>query len=208
MSLRIKNIYLIRHGETDWNRDQKFQGQTDIPLNQTGREQAEKLSSELVSLKIDSAFSSPLSRAYETAQIALASFQLNISKEARLKETNIGDAEGLAFSEIEEKYGTSIITRWRSYDERDLDFKYPNGESKRQLMFRVREAILEIAQTPGRNNIAVFAHGMVMRALTFAFKQGVPWDHHVFSNGSIHHFIWEESRPDYLKYQGRVNGRS
>jgi broad specificity phosphatase PhoE len=206
--LKIKNIYLIRHGETDWNRDQRFQGQTDIPLNQTGREQAEQLVTELQDLKIDCIYSSPLSRAYETAQIATSYLQIQILKESRLKETNIGGAEGLTFQEIEEKFGQHIISRWRSYEERDLDFKYPNGESKRQLMFRVREAILEIAQTPGKNNIAVFAHGMVMRALTFAFHQGVPWDHHVFSNGSIHHFLWDESRSEFLKYQGKINGRS
>ena len=89
---KLKNIYLIRHGETDWNRDKRFQGQTDIPLNQTGREQASSLVSLMNQLKIEAAFSSDLSRAYETAQIALSDSRLTIIKDYRLRETNIGCA--------------------------------------------------------------------------------------------------------------------
>lgn len=203
--MKVKNIYLIRHGETDWNRDKRFQGQTDVPLNQLGREQAAALVPFMQSLKIDCIFSSPLSRAYETAQIATEDLGIPIQKDSRLKETNIGEAEGLTFDAMEEKFGANGIQRWRSYEERDLDFKYPQGETKRQLMYRVREVVLEIAQTQGRQNVAIFAHGMVMRALTFAFKQGVPWDHQLFGNGSIHQFVWEESRSEYMKYLGRVN---
>jgi broad specificity phosphatase PhoE len=145
-------------------------------------------------------------RALETAELALGETRVPIFKDSRLRETSIGDAEGLTFEAIEQQFGQQHIVRWRSYDERDLDFRYPNGESKRQLMYRVREALLDISQTHGRGNIAVFAHGMVMRALTFAFKQGVPWDHHAFSNGSIHHFFWEEGKPEFLKYLGKING--
>ena len=72
------------------------------------------------------------------------------------------------------------------------------------MMFRVRSLLLEIAQTNQNSNIAVFAHGMVMRALTFALQQGIPWDINVFSNGSIHHFIWNEDRADYLLYKGKI----
>ncbi len=202
--MKNKNIYLIRHGETDWNREQRFQGQTDIPLNQTGKEQAQSIIPLMSRLKIEIVYSSNLSRAFETAQIATSDLNLKIQKDVRLRETNIGEAEGLTFDQLENKFGTDGISRWRSYEERDLDFKYPNGESKRQMMFRIREVILEIAQNSDQQNIAVFAHGMVMRALTFAFHQGVAWDHQVFSNGSIHHFNWDESRAEFLKYHGKI----
>lgn len=204
--MKTKNLYFIRHGETDWNREKRFQGQTDIPLNQLGREQALALVPYMSSLKIDAAYSSPLSRAYETAEIALSDLNLQIQKEVRLKETNVGEAEGLAIEALEEKFGHGGIQRWRSYDERDMDFKYPKGESKRQMMIRMRETILEIAQMSLKQNIAIFSHGMAMRSLTFAFGQGVEWDHNIFSNGSIHHFIWDDSRPEFLKYFGKVNG--
>lgn len=202
--MKIKNIYLIRHGETDWNRQHRFQGKTDIPLNQLGREQAEQLIPKMSLLSIDAVYASPLLRASETALIAVKDLKLTIQKDERLMETNVGDAEGLTFEEMQAKFGDNGIERWRSYEERDLDFSYPNGESKRQMMFRVRSAILEISQNTPGNNIAVFAHGMVMRSLTFAFQQGIPWDIQVFSNGSVHHFVWNEDRSDYLQYKGKI----
>lgn len=199
-----KNIYLIRHGETDWNRDKRFQGQTDVPLNTAGKAQATELAPLMAQLKIEAAFASDLSRAYETAQIALSDLRLTIQKDHRLRETNIGEAEGLTFDEIIAKFSEESLLRWRSYEEHNMDFKYLNGESKRQMMIRIRDAVLEISQNATQNNIAIFCHGMVMRAITFAFKQGVDWDHQIFSNGSVHHFVWDDSRPEHLKYNGKI----
>jgi len=203
--LKTKNIYLIRHGETDWNRDKRFQGQTDIALNDVGRAQAQGLINLMQELKIELAYSSNLSRAHETAVIAVQDLKIPIIKDERLRETNIGEAEGMTFDEINEKFGQNGIERWRSYEERDLDFKYPQGESKRQMMIRVRQAVLEIAQNNSQQNIAIFGHGMMMRALTFAFKQGVPWDLAIFSNGSVHQYSWEDKNPEFLKYFGKIN---
>jgi broad specificity phosphatase PhoE len=201
---KLKNIYLIRHGETEWNRDKRFQGQTDVPLNATGKAQAAELIPLMTQLKVEAAFSSDLCRAYETAQIALSDQRIAIQKDHRLRETNIGEAEGLTYDEIVAKFTEESIVKWRSYEEHNMDFKYQTGESKRQMMVRIRDAVLEITQNAGKNNIAIFCHGMVMRAITFAFNQGVDWDHQVFSNGSIHHFVWDDSRPEYLKYNGKI----
>lgn len=202
--MKTKNLFLIRHGETDWNRDKRFQGRTDIPLNETGRSQAEQLCSVMTSLKIEYVVSSSLIRAYETALIAIKDIKLPIQKDDRLQETHIGEAEGLTYEEIVQKFSSNHIERWRSYEERDLDFRYPQGESKRQLMIRIREAVLDIAQNSPYQNIAIFAHGMVMRALTFAFRQGVEWDLTLFHNGSVHHFVWDDKRPEHLKYIGKL----
>ncbi len=201
---KLKNIYLIRHGETDWNRDKRFQGQTDVALNSTGKAQAAELIALMTQLKIEAAFASDLSRAYETAQIALSEVRINIQKDPRLRETNIGEAEGLTYDEIVAKFTEESIVKWRSYEEHNMDFKYITGESKRQMMVRIRDVVLEISQNATKNNIAIFCHGMVMRAMTFAFGQGVDWDHQVFSNGSVHHFVWDDARPEYLKYNGKI----
>ncbi len=202
--LKSKNLYFIRHGETDWNREKRFQGKTDIALNQLGREQASTLSPRLALLNVGTVFSSPLSRAFETAQIATKDLGLPIVRDERLMETNVGEAEGLTFEELEKRFGENGIDRWRSYEERDLDFAYPNGESKRQMMYRAKSVALEIAQNSNTENTAIFSHGMFMRALTFCFQQGVPWDVGVFANGSIHHFLWTEDRTDFLLYKGRL----
>ncbi len=203
--MKVKNIYVIRHGETDWNRSQRFQGRTDIKLNDLGREQAVALRPVMQQLEIESVYSSSLSRAVETAEIATGDLRLTIQKEDRLRETNIGDAEGLTFDEISDKYGAEAILKWRSYEERLLDFHFPNGESKREMMFRIRQIFLEIAQNSNRSTIGVFAHGMVMRAMTYVFSTGIPWETHVFTNGSIHHYIWSDQHPERMIYKGKYS---
>jgi broad specificity phosphatase PhoE len=203
--LKVKNIYVIRHGETDWNKDNRFQGQSDIPLNAKGLEQAVALAPLMSQLQIDSVYSSSLSRAYKTAEIAVQDLKLSIQKDDRLKETQLGQVEGLTMDEIIALVGSDAIAKWRSYEERLLDFRFPEGESKRQMMYRCRAALLEIAQNSSRNNIAVFAHGMMMRALTYVFGSGIAWDHHAFSNGSVHHFLWSDEQSEFMIYKGKIN---
>lgn len=204
--MKLKNIYVVRHAETDWNKDLRFQGQTDVQLNDVGREQALKLRPIMQQLQIESVYSSSLSRAYETAEIATQELKVTIQKDDRLRETNIGDAEGLTHDEILAKFGEHSLTKWRSYEERLLDFHFVNGESKRQMMIRARQVFLDIAQNSNRNTIAIFSHGMIMRALTYVFGVGLPWDLQVFSNGSVHHYVWSDENPETLVYKNKIFG--
>ncbi|MBC7420111.1 MAG: histidine phosphatase family protein [Bdellovibrio sp.] len=203
--MKLKNIYVIRHGETDWNKNSRFQGRTDIKLNDQGREQAALLRPVMQQLQIESVYASSLARAYETAEIATGDLKLTIQKEDRLRETNIGEAEGMTIDEINEKYGEGNLQKWRSYEERLLDFRFPNGESKREVMFRLRQVFLDIAQNSNRSSIAVFSHGMIMRAMTFVFSTGIPWEQHVFHNGSVHHYLWSGEDTERLIYKGKLN---
>jgi len=97
-------IFLVRHGETNWNKARKFQGMTDIPLNELGRRQAMYAHEALKDIKIDVAFASPLSRAQETARIILEGHGIELITEDELHEQNAGDWEGLTAAEIEEKF--------------------------------------------------------------------------------------------------------
>lgn len=203
--MKVKNIYVIRHGETDWNKNHRFQGQTDIRLNETGREQAIKLRPIMQQLQIESVYSSSLTRAYETAELATQDLKLTIQKDDRLRETNVGEAEGKTHDEIVAAFGPESLVKWRSYEERLLDFHFPNGESKRQMMHRLRHVFLEIAQNSNRNTVAIFSHGMLMRAMTFVFGEGVPWDLNMFANGSVHHLVWNDQNPEILIYKSRVH---
>lgn len=94
----------MRHGETNWNKARKFQGMTDIPLNELGRRQAMYAHEALKDIKIDVAFASPLSRAQETAKIILEGHGIELTTEDELHEQNAGDWEGLTAAEIEEKF--------------------------------------------------------------------------------------------------------
>lgn len=202
--MKLKNIYVVRHAETDWNRELRFQGQTDVQLNDVGREQALKLRPVMQQLQIESVYSSSLSRAFDTAEIATQELKITIQKDDRLRETNIGDAEGLTHDEIVAKFGEHSLAKWRSYEERLLDYHFVNGESKRQMMIRARQVFLDIAQNSNRSTIAIFSHGMVMRALTYVFGVGLPWDLQNFSNGSVHHYIWSDENPETLTYKSKV----
>ena len=93
-------IYLVRHGETDWNRAGRLQGQTDIELNERGREQAGKLREKLAGIELDAAFSSSLKRAKETRQIILEGRDIPAWDEPLLKEMNFGQWEGDMLKEI------------------------------------------------------------------------------------------------------------
>lgn len=202
--MKLKNIYVIRHGETDWNKNSRFQGRTDIKLNELGREQAAALRPVMQRLQIESVYSSSLSRAFESAEIATGDLKLTIQKEDQLRETLIGEAEGLTIDEIDPKFGEGSLAKWRSYEERLLDFRFPNGESKREMMFRLRQIFLDIAQGSNRSSIAVFSHGMIMRAMTFVFSTGVPWENHIFTNGSVHHYVWSDQETERLSYKGKL----
>ena len=93
-------LYLVRHGETNWNRAGRLQGQTDIELNEKGREQAAKLRGKLAGVELDAAFSSSLTRARQTRQIILDGRNVPAWDEPLLKEMNFGQWEGDMLKEI------------------------------------------------------------------------------------------------------------
>lgn len=86
--------YIIRHGQTDWNKSYKLQGQTDIELNENGRKMAREACEKYKDINIDVCYSSPLSRAYETAELVLENRHIPIIKDERLKEMSFGQYEG------------------------------------------------------------------------------------------------------------------
>lgn len=103
-------LYLVRHGETNWNKERKIQGQVDIPLNEFGRSLAEKTGAGLKDICFDVCFSSPLGRAMETAELVLAGKKAPIIQDERLMEMAFGELEGKSCSrenwEVPERFQT------------------------------------------------------------------------------------------------------
>ena len=146
---RVTTILLARHGETDWNRDGRWQGWSDPPLNETGRAQAQLLAEQLRSTPFDAVYASDLRRAFETAEIVAATHGLDVVADAGLREIDIGSWSGLTREEIDERFGG----------------ERPDGESREQHAARVLAAVERIARAnPGRR-ILVVTHGGTMRAL-------------------------------------------
>ena len=156
-------LFLVRHGQTDWNLNRRFQGQSDVPLNQTGIHQAEQVAARLSAEKIDVIYSSDLSRAVETAKICRSGFQPDIpfQTDQRLREVNFGDWEGLTYNEIKEKYPDSLAS-W----ERDVyGSSPPDGETLSDLAKRVQSFLDDLLTKHDDQTILVVAHGGVLQTL-------------------------------------------
>jgi broad specificity phosphatase PhoE len=159
----IKRVYIFRHGETDWNREGRFQGHLDVPINETGRRQATELVSRLDGSGIEAILSSDLSRAYETARIVANQLGIPVFSHEGLREAHLGEAQGLVREEIERRFGTEIAAKWRSNQISDADISYPGGESGAAIMKRVFEAMEAFLHDRTYGSVAISTHGGVIR---------------------------------------------
>ncbi len=169
MDANIVQVYAFRHGETDWNAAGRFQGHTDIPLNDNGRRQAESLSKFFAVHNIEHIFSSDLIRAQQTAQIAARPFNLNIELHPGLRETNLGSCEGLHEAQVVELVGRDHILQWASILPEHSDVRFPLGESKREHLQRMKETLETLLLGCPYRSVGVSTHGGSLRRLVHDF---------------------------------------
>jgi probable phosphoglycerate mutase len=156
-------VYLARHGETDWNRQNRWQGQTDIPLNEAGREQAWRLADRLRGLGIARIEASDLLRARETAAIVASALGIGeLGTHAALRERCFGVFEGLTQEECAARYPEA----WARYRE-DPRQAPPGAEPREEVLARVRAAVraLVMARPAGRGATLLVGHGGALRLL-------------------------------------------
>ncbi len=154
-------IIAIRHGETAWNVDTRIQGHLDIPLNDTGRLQAQRMARALQDEPITAVYASDLSRALETARHLAQPLGLDVQQEQGLRERHFGSFEGKTFVEIEGLLPEQA-RRWR---QRDPAFTPDGGESLLDLQRRVVETAERLAARHTGELIALVGHGGVMDVL-------------------------------------------
>lgn len=157
----MTELLFIRHGLTDWNRELRFQGQTDIPLNDAGQAQAARLGARLATERHDALFSSDLTRARQTAAPVAAAWGLPAVALAGLREQHFGILEGLTAPTIQHRH-PDLWARWL---EADADFAPPGGESTRQFHTRVLEAVKQLAALGAGQRLTVVTHGGVLDML-------------------------------------------
>lgn len=160
--MNTKVIYLIRHGQTDWNVQRKMQGHSNIPLNELGRTQAQSLQNFFVENPVDRVFSSDLIRAVQTAEIATQTS--DILKMAEFREVSLGDIEGSTEKEILEKYGAEAWQKWISL-EPGADYAFPGGETHSQSLKRSLESLRHIFKNYEFKQAALCSHGLLIRRL-------------------------------------------
>ncbi len=147
-------LYLIRHGQTDWNVAGKIQGSTDIPLNEMGKKQAACLAKGMEKRPVSRVFTSTLSRAYETAKAIGDSQNVPVYGLLELQEVNYGYWEGLTMEEIEQRYPKELQQWYLS----PVEVAPPGGETQTQVYERCKAAIDHILEQ-GDGDVAVVSHG-------------------------------------------------
>lgn len=166
-----RTLLLVRHGETEWNREGRFQGQLDIPLSELGRSQARALRARLAARHahlFDDAHTavvaSDLRRAQETAEIAFGGAGRTLHVRRGLREFCYGVFEGLTRGEIEERF-PGVMGAWLTGDG---SYAMEGGESRAAVRARVHGAVTEFLDEVPHRHVVIVAHGGVMRQLISA----------------------------------------
>lgn len=188
MDIEVTRIVAIRHGETAWNRDARMQGQLDIPLNPTGRIQAQRLAQALAEEAFDAIYSSDLLRALQTAQSIAAHCPREIVTEPGLRERCFGVFESLTYREVQVRWPEQA----RRWHERDPDFGPAGGEVLREFDARCMQTLTRLAAAHPGQSIAIVTHGGVLdclyRAATRLDLQAArSWD---LGNASINRLLY------------------
>jgi probable phosphoglycerate mutase len=167
-------FYLFRHGETDWNTEKRFMGQSDIPLNDVGKQQAKRLAERVKELSLAALYSSDLQRAKETAEVIVRQlpYKLDIRYDSRLREINGGLCEGLRVSEMKEQFPSW----WEENEKDNYAARFPEGENVYDLLHRVTTTLEEISRIyPENQRVGIVTHGGVITAVV-AYILDVPYD--------------------------------
>ncbi len=160
----MTEIYLIRHGQTDWNREEIFRGRADRPLNEAGGWEAAAIGRALANVTVDFIYSSPLIRAQETARPIASAHGLKITPLAGIIDIDYGDWQGLSHEQAKEQY-PELYRKWRDHPER---VEFPGGESLSLVRERAMSAFKEVvAGHPGQSGVVV-SHRVVNKVILCA----------------------------------------
>ncbi|MFN4120995.1 histidine phosphatase family protein [Acidovorax sp.] len=160
----MTELILIRHGETDWNRELRFQGHVDVPLNATGHEQARRLAERLAAERppVDHLICSDLIRTRETAapslQVYFPHLSVDTLTDPSLREQSFGIVDGLRVDDIKVDHADA----WERWLRFEADYAMPGGETTRQFHARVMDAVRRIAQQHPGQKVMVVTHGGVL----------------------------------------------
>jgi alpha-ribazole phosphatase/probable phosphoglycerate mutase len=189
-------IYLIRHGQTDWNIAGRIQGSHDIPLNETGLRQAEHLAEAMDTRPVTRIFSSTLVRAKETAEKIGERQKVEVCLMEQLIEVEFGKWEGLTWDEIQKAYPKE----YGYWTINPAEAAPPDGERFETIMNRCVQAWNEILEvTNGREDVAIVSHGATLAHLFSHMMRNAPREDHVIvENASITTIVYNPLTEDFV----------
>ncbi len=160
----MTKAYLVRHGQTEWNKKLTFRGRIDIPLNERGRQEANAIAETLKDKNINAIYTSPLKRSIETAQPTASFFHLEIVHAQGLIDISYGNWEGLTFNEIKKSYRDQYI-KW---EKRPELIRFPNGETLDEARERSFSAFKDIVKGNPGKSILIIPHRVINKVLLCA----------------------------------------
>ena len=172
----MTELVLIRHGETDWNRELRWQGQTDVPLNPAGMRQAQAAAESLRGTKLEAIYTSDLQRARQTAEAVAAATGARVRQDRRLREIALGAWEGMTFDEIHRRDGEALDL----FRGDPANRRAPGGESVPEVRVRVLACLQEILRAFPDGRVAVVSHGLalaVVKVLLLGLPLETVWQH-------------------------------
>lgn len=167
----MTRLYLVRHGQTDWNLEGRWQGQADVALNELGREQAQQSATKLAALPLQAIYSSDLIRAAETARAIARVNPAPLVLEPRLREIHQGEWQGLRVGEIEARYAEAYYQRRQN----PLMIAAPGGETTQQVRERSLAAVRDLLAKHPHGNVVVVSHGFTLAVLLTHFRK-IPFE--------------------------------
>jgi len=194
----MTELILIRHGETDWNRELRFQGQIDVPLNAAGFEQARRVAAQLAGESVQHLVCSDLLRTRQTAQAPSRQLALEAATDPGLREQAFGVVEGMRADEIQQQF-PQAWTRWSQFD---ADYTFDGGESTQIFHARVMAALRRLAQERQGQRLVVVTHGGVLD-MVYRSAMGLSLSgprQSVIPNGGISRVLLRESRVEILRW--------
>jgi alpha-ribazole phosphatase len=160
----MTSIYLVRHGQTAWNKEEIFRGRTDVPLDETGRKQAELAGQYFKGMEIHAVYSSPLSRARETAEAIARVHHLKVEPLEAMTDMSFGDWEGHAHQEVREKDAET----YRQWVESPHVVRLPGGESLDDVRARSMTSLEELVRNQPGKKLVLVSHRVVCKVLICA----------------------------------------
>lgn len=197
--MSLTNIYLARHGETEYNRCNQIQGRgIDASLNDTGLYQAKAIARHMQEVILHGIYSSSLKRSRETAEVVAKAYNLKVTSHKDLDEMNFGVLEGRPISEIKDEL-QKLHENWRSGN---IDYATHKGESPTLVLKRAGNKITSIINEYQGKNLLFVLHGRLLRILLSDWLQyGLTGMHKVsHTNGALYHLQWDGNffEPVYL----------
>jgi len=160
----MTRIYLVRHGTTEWNREEIFRGRVDCALNEEGRAEARAAAAYFGGMELDGIYTSPLSRAVETAAAIAAGRGIEVVSDPAFIDLDFGEWQGHPLKEVKEKY-PELYRAWR---ERPQEVIFPGGENLDRVRERAWEGLLKVVRENPDRTVVIVSHRVITKVLICA----------------------------------------